>query len=243
MKGFGPETFGKLHADTYDALHDPGTTDDAVALLAELAGRGRTLELAIGTGRVALPLSQQGIEISGFDASPEMLAKLKEKPGGDRIPTSVADMASFDLGERFDFAFLIFNTIYNLTTQAEQVSCFKSVAKHLNPRGKFLVETFMPNRETFDNHQAVRTKHVSYNHVWLEAAQHDPVTQSISYQRIHITADGVSLSPLPMRYIWPSEMDLMAELAGMELIERWGSWQRAPFTKDSDMHVSVYQLK
>ena len=101
----------------------------------------------------------------------------------------------------------------------------------------------MPNRETFDNHQAVRTKHVGYDQVWLEAVQHDPVTQNLAYQRIHITEDGVRLSPLPMRYIWPSEMDLMAELAGMELIERWGSWRRAPFTKDSDMHVSVYQLK
>lgn len=243
MKGFAPETFGKMHAETYDALHDPGTTDDAVALLGDLAGRGRTLELAIGTGRVALPLSQQGLDIAGFDASPDMLAKLKEKPGGERIPTFLADMASFDLGERFDFAFLIFNTIYNLTTQADQVACFQSVAKHLNRRGKFLVETFMPNRETFEKHQAVRTKHVSFDAVRLEAVQHDPVTQNLAYQRIHITADGVTLSPLPMRYIWPSEMDLMAQLAGMDLVERWGDWHRAPFTADSDMHVSLYQLK
>ncbi|MEL6414143.1 MAG: class I SAM-dependent methyltransferase [Pseudomonadota bacterium] len=243
MKKFGPGTFGKLHAETYDALHNPGTTEDAVALLADLAGRGRTLELAIGTGRVALPLAEQGVDITGFDASPEMLEKLKEKPGGSRIPTSVADMASFDLEERFDFAFLIFNTIYNLTRQEDQVSCFQCVAKHLNPRGKFLVETFVPSKETFERHQAVRTKHVSFDQVWIEAVQHNPVTQNLAYQRIHITADGVSLSPLPMCYIWPSEMDLMAQVAGMKLIDRWGGWQREPFTADSDMHVSVYQLQ
>ncbi|MCH2250159.1 MAG: class I SAM-dependent methyltransferase [Cognatishimia sp.] len=243
MKKFGPGTFGKLHAETYDALHNPGTTDQAVSLLAELAGNGHTLELAIGTGRVALPLAEQGVDITGFDASPEMLEKLKQKPGGNRIPTSVADMASFDLEERFDFAFLIFNTIYNLTRQEDQVSCFQNVAKHLNPRGKFLVETFVPSKETFERHQAVRTKHVSFDQVWIEAVQHDPVTQNLAYQRIHITAEGVSLSPLPMRYIWPSEMDLMAELAGLKLINRWGGWQREPFTADSDMHVSVYQLQ
>lgn len=243
MKEFGPDTFGKLHAETYDALHNPGTTDDAVSLLADLAGGGRTLELAIGTGRVALPLAERGVDITGFDASPEMLEKLKQKPGGDRMPTVVADMASFDLGERFDFAFLIFNTIYNLTRQEDQVSCFQHVAKHLNPRGKFVVEAFMPDRETFERHQAVRTKYVSFDRVWLEAVQHDPITQNLSYQRIHISGDGVSLSPLPMRYIWPSEMDLMAQIAGMKLIDRWGSWQRAPFTADSDMHVSVYQLQ
>lgn len=243
MKGYEPDTFGKLHADQYDELHNPGTTEEAVALLGDLAGKGRTLELAIGTGRVALPLAKQGVEISGFDASTEMIAKLKEKPGGEDIPTFVADMANFELGERFDFAFLIFNTIYNLTTQQDQVSCFQSTAKHLNPRGKFLVEAFMPNRETFENHQAVRTKHVSFDSVWLEAVKHDPLTQNLNYQRIKISPEGTQLSPLPMRYIWPSELDLMAQLAGMKLIDRWGSWQRAPFTSDSQMHVSLYQLQ
>ena len=240
MKGFGPSTFGELNAEDYDRLHDPGTTDAAVDLIADLAGAGDVLELAIGTGRVALPLAARGINMTGFDASPDMLAKLKEKPGGADIPAHVADMAVFDLGQRFDFAFLIFNTLYNLTTQAEQVSCFQCVGDHLKPGGQFLVEAFMPDREVFVNNQAVRTRHVSFNTAWIEAVQHDPVTQQINFQRIGFTPDGIKMVPLPMRYVWPSELDLMAQLAGLTLQHRWGGWHREPFGAGSDMHVSVY---
>ena len=190
MKEFGPSTFGDLNADEYDALHDPGTTDACVDLIADLAGQGDILELAIGTGRVALPLAARGLNVSGFDASPQMLDILKAKPGGANLPTWVADMASFDLGQQFDFAFLVFNTLYNLTTQDDQVSCFKQAAAHLRPGGHFLVEAFMPNRETFENNQAVRTKHVDFDKVWLEAVQHDPVAQTLNYQRIRISSEG-----------------------------------------------------
>lgn len=242
MKGFGPSTFGELNAEDYDRLHDPGTTSAAVDLIADLAGSGDILELAIGTGRVALPLAARGISIAGFDASPEMQAKLQAKPGGADIPTHVADMADFALGQRFDFAFLIFNTLYNLTSQADQVACFQCTANHLKPGGQFLVEAFMPNREVFVNNQAVRTRHVSFDTAWIEAVQHDPVTQNINFQRIGFTPDGIKMVPLPMRYVWPSELDLMAQLAGMTLQHRWGGWQREPFTPASDMHVSVYAM-
>ncbi|MEM7459688.1 MAG: class I SAM-dependent methyltransferase [Pseudomonadota bacterium] len=241
MKEFGPSTFGDLNADEYDALHNPGTTDDCVNLIADLAGHGDVLELAIGTGRVALPLVQQGLKISGFDASPQMLDILKHKPGGSDIPAWLADMASFDLEQEFDFAFLVFNTLYNLTTQDEQVRCFQQVAKHLRPGGKFLVEAFMPNRETFENNQAVRTKHVDYDKVWLEAVQHDPVAQTLNYQRIRISQNGTELKPLPMRYVWPAELDLMARLAGLSSVAHWGGWHKQPLNRDSAFYVALYE--
>ena len=241
MKQFGPSTFGELNADEYDALHNPGTTDDCVSLIADLTGQGDILELAIGTGRIALPLAQRGLKVSGFDASPQMLDILKGKPGGADIPTWVAEMASFDLGQTFDFAFLVFNTLYNLTTQDEQLRCFQRVSEHLKPGGNFLVEAFMPNREGFENNQAVRTKHVDYDKVWLEAVQHDPIAQRLNYQRIRISQQGTELKPLPMRYVWPAELDLMARLAGLSPVAHWGGWHKQPLTRDSDFYVIVYQ--
>ena len=241
MKEFGPATFGQLNADEYDALHNPGTTEESVALIADLADQGRILELAIGTGRMALPLAARGLDVSGFDASPEMLDILKSKPGGTDIPTWVADMASFELDQQFDFAFLVFNTLYNLTTQKEQVSCFQHVAKHLKSGGKFLVEAFLPSREKFEQDQAVRTKFVGFDRVWLEAVQHDAVKQSLNYQRIRIDENGTTLKPLPMRYVWPSELDLMAKLAGLSPIAHWGGWQKQPLTSSSPFYVIVYE--
>lgn len=240
MKGFGPRTFGELYAEEYDELHDPGTTEDCVNLIAELA-QGRTiLELAIGSGRVALPLKSKGFDICGFDASPEMLELLKRKPGGSEIETWVADMADFALDRKFGFAFLVFNTLYNLTTQSAQVSCFQRVADHLEPGGLFLVEAFMPYREGFERDQSLQAKRVSISTVWLEAAKHDPVTQTVDYQRIRITEDGSQLMPLAMRYVWPSELDLMAALAGLEPVEKWGGWHKQPLTASSDMYVALY---
>lgn len=241
MKGFGPATFGELNAEEYDALHDPGTTEACVDLIAELAGDGDVLELAIGTGRIALPLAERGLRISGFDASPEMLKILEGKPGGSNIETWIADMASFDLERKYDFAFLVFNTLYNITAQKDQVACFQQVANHLRPGGRFLVEAFMPNRESFENNQAVRTKHVSFDSVWLEAVQHDPVAQTLNYQRIRITETGTRLKPLPMRYVWPAELDLMAQIAGLRPVAHWGGWQKQPLTASSDMYVIVYE--
>lgn len=241
MKGFGPKTFGELNAIEYDALHDPGTTDECVALISELAGDGAILELAIGTGRIALPLAARGLNVSGFDASPEMLQHLRDKPGSADVATWVADMASFEIDQQFDFAFLVFNTLYNLTTQEDQIRCFQQVAKHLKPGGRFLVEAFMPNRERFENNQAVRARHVGFDKVWLEAVQHDPVAQTLNYQRIRITEKGTELKPLPMRYVWPSELDLMARLAGLAPVAHWGGWHKQPLSPSSDMYVVLYE--
>lgn len=240
MKDYDAKTFGELHAKTYDGLHDPGTTDISVEFLAELIGDGKALELAIGTGRVAVPLAERGVKIHGFDASDKMLAKLKEKPGGKGIPVSVADMADFDLGETFDFAFLIFNTIFNLTSQEAQLGCFENAARHLNPGGKFLVETLVPDLSEFKNGQRTRINKLTTESAVFELAEYDSTTQHIDHQRIHFNEEGSRLVPLPMRYVWPPEMDLMARLAGLELEQRWGGWDRCDFDAKSSMHISLY---
>lgn len=241
MKDYGPGTFGELNAADYDALHDPGTTEAAVALLADLAGSGRTLELAIGTGRVALPLAERGIAIEGVEASPEMVANLRAKPGGEGIPVAIGDMADVPVEGAFDFVFLIFNTLFNLTSQEAQLRCFANVAKHLAPGGAFLVEAFVPDVAQFSDGRSLKPVHLDFRSLTLEAAIHDPVTQVIEYQYIRMTPDGTRLTPLPMRYAWPAEIDLMAKLAGLERESRWGGWDRSAFTAKSDMHVSLYR--
>ncbi|KCZ87606.1 class I SAM-dependent methyltransferase [Hyphomonas johnsonii] len=238
---FGPETFGELNAEDYDALHDPGTTDESVELIAEIAAGRRTLELAIGTGRLALPLAATGLEVHGIEGSPLMVAKLREKPGGDTVPVTIGDFADVDADGTFGHVFLAFNTLFNLTSQADQVRCFANVAKRLEPGGTFLVETFVPDAERTRSDQSLRAMKVGFKSVWLEAAIHDPVEQVIEFQRMRITEQGVRLVPLVMRYAWPAEIDLMANLAGLQLKHRWGGWRKEPFTADSRMHVSVYE--
>jgi len=241
MRNYGPETFGELNADEYDLLHNPGTTEAAVDLLSEFALSGRTMELAIGTGRVALPLAERGCRIEGIEASPLMVDKLREKPGGKDIPVTIGDMSEVRAEGTFDFVFLIFNTLYNLTSQAAQVKCFRNASDMLAPGGAFLVEAFVPDLSQFHNHRSVKPRHISFSALALEAAVHDPVTQRIDYQVMRVTSEGTRLTPLPMRYAWPQETDLMAELAGLTLENRWGGWDKCPFTADSRMHISVYR--
>lgn len=241
MKGYGPETFGALNAADYDRLHNPSTTDDAVDLLTDLSLGQRTLELAIGTGRVALPMAARGCEISGIEASPEMVAKLREKSGGRAIPVTMGDMAEVRAEGRFGFIFLIFNTLFNLTSQEAQLRCFQNAAEMLEPGGTFLVEAFVPDLSQFRDNRGLKPRHLDMHSLTLEAAIHDPVTQVIEYQYLRFTPEGIRMTPLPMRYAWPSEIDLMARLAGLTLESRWGGWDRSRFTAQSSMHVSVYR--
>lgn len=241
MKGYGPETFGELNAIDYDRLHDPGTTDAAVDLLTDLAGNSRTLELAIGTGRVALPMSQRGCQIEGIEASPAMIAKLREKPGGSAIPVTLGDMSEVYAEASFGFIFLIFNTLFNLTSQEAQIRCFQNAAAMLDPGGAFLIEAFVPDLAQFRNHRSLQPRQLAFGTLTLEAAIHDPVTQRIEYQYLRFTPEGTRMTPLPMRYAWPQEIDLMARLAGLTLESRWGGWGRTAFTADSRMHISLYR--
>ena len=241
VKEFGPSTFGELNAEDYDELHDPGTTDECVNLIAELAGSGTVLELAVGTGRIALPLTERGLSVHGIEGSERMVSKLKAKPGGESIPVVVGDFADVAVDGTYDFVFLVFNTLFNLTSQDDQVRCFHNVAERLRDGGAFLVEAVIPDVGGFQDGYRVRTKHVDFGSAWLEAAKYDPVRQLIEFQRIRITNEGVKLVPLPMRYAWPSEIDLMAQLAGLKLKYRWGGWDRTEFTSKSKMHISVYE--
>ena len=241
MRNYGPETFGELNADEYDLLHNPGTTEAAIELLSEFALPGRTLELAIGTGRVALPLAERGCRIEGIEASPLMVEKLRQKPGGHGIPVTIGDMSEVKADGMFDFVFLIFNTLYNLTSQAAQVNCFRNAASMLAPGGAFLIEAFVPDLSQFHDHRSVKPRHVGFSSLALEAAVHDPTTQRIDYQVLRVTSEGTKLTPLPMRYAWPQETDLMAQLAGMDLETRWGGWDKSDFTVNSRMHISVYR--
>lgn len=243
MRGYGPETFGDLHADRYDAgltADHHAATADSVKVLAELAAGGTVLELAIGTGRVALPLAARGLSVHGLDASPEIVAKLREKPGGDAIPVTIGDMADVAVDGTFDLVYLVFNTLFNLTSQRAQVRCFQNVAQHLNPGGVFVVETFVPDLSDFVEGQAVRALGITIDSARFEVVMHDPVEQMLLYQRVLVTDEGVRLNPLPMRYAYPAELDLMAQLAGLDLRQRWAWWDRSPFTAASKSHVSVY---
>jgi len=241
MNNFDSTTFGELYAQDYDALHNPGTTNAAVDFLWWLAANRKTLELAIGSGRVALPLSKLGLDIQGIDASPEMLALLHAKKGGPSIPVRVGDMADVKMDGTFGLVFLIFNTLFNLPSQEAQCRCFENAARHLDPGGCFLIETFVPDPTQFNGRQNLKTLRVDAKSVLIEATIHNPLEQTIDYQRILFSDKGMQLNPLPMRYAWPAEIDLMAKLAGLQLKERWGGWDRSPFTADSKTHISLYE--
>ncbi len=240
---YQPSTYGDRIADQYDVLHgdlDPTATVD---LLAELASGGPVLELGIGTGRVALPLSARGVAVHGLDASERMVSRLREKPGGADIPVTLGDFRDFRLGERFSLVYVPFNTFFALLTQDDQVQCFRCVAAHLRPGGRFLLECFVPDQTRFTRGQATYTHHVDTEQVYLEFTQHDPVAQRSTSQLVTLREDGIRMHPVQIRYAWPSELDLMARLAGMELEHRWdGGWRREPFTARSTSHVSVYRV-
>ena len=243
MEGYGTKTFGELNAERYDAMCEEmmaTKTLDSVETLAELAGGGRVLELAIGTGRVALPLTARGLSVHGIEASEAMVAELRKKPGGGAIPVTIGDMAEVRAEGAFDLVYLVFNTIFNLTTQAAQTSCFKNAARHLSDGGLFVVETVVPDFSEYVDGQRMKGSWATMDAARFEIAIHDRVAQTVAFQRIVICEDGTRMTPHFMRYAWPSELDLMAQLAGLERQERWAWWDRSPFTADSKSHVTVY---
>ncbi|MFJ4680401.1 MULTISPECIES: class I SAM-dependent methyltransferase [Kitasatospora] len=240
MSAWNAQTYGSRWAEIYDGLPWPGP-EQAVDFLAKLAGDGPVLELAIGTGRIAVPLVERGIEVHGIDSSEEMTEKLREKEGGAGIPVTKADISSFEVEQSYSLAFLVLNTIYALQTQEEQISCFSSAAAALEPGGHFVVEAFMPDPTRFRRNSWTQVHDMGLDHVLIEADKHDPSTQQILEQHIHLKQGKVELFPAFLRYVWPSEMDLMARLAGLTLVERTGGWLGEPFNARSGNHVSVYR--
>ncbi|MEU7846320.1 class I SAM-dependent methyltransferase [Micromonospora parva] len=235
-----PGLFGRLWAADYD---DPGNPDPAPAVdfLADLADGGPVLELAIGTGRVALPLAERGLDVHGVEASEEMLAHLRAKPGGERIPVVVADMADVPVTGEFRLAYLVFNTLFNLVDAERQADCFRNVARVLSPGGAFVIETFVPDPRDFDEDEQVQVWDVTEDSATIRLHRYDRPAQRFVRQTITFDGDGVHLKPFAMRYAWPHQIDEMAQQAGLRLTERYADWHRRPFQADSPSHISVYR--
>jgi SAM-dependent methyltransferase len=240
MDGYDNATYGAMWAADYDEIF-PGVAGAMIDRLAEFGANGRILELAIGTGRVALPLAERGIDITGIDISPEMVERLRGKRGGDSIPVVMGDFTDVSVEGAFRLIYLVFNTLFALTDQESQVRCFTNVAAHLEPGGRFVTETFYPDVTRFDRGQRLGALDVTLDEVRIEASRHDRVNQSIETQRVHLRDQGLKLYPVRVRYAWPSEMDLMARIAGLELENRWGGWNRERFDHQSQIHVSVFR--
>jgi SAM-dependent methyltransferase len=223
-------------ADMFDAA----AVDPAVDLLAELAGTGRALELGIGTGRIALPLAQRGVRVHGIDVSRAMVARLRAKPGGEDIGVTIGDFARTTVEGSFSLVYLVFNTISNLTTQAAQVACFQNAAAHLDPGGSFVIEVGVPGLQRLPPGETLHAFHVSETRWGFD--EYDVATQGLTSHHFEIVDGRVERLSVPFRYAWPAELDLMAQLAGMALRERWSGWKREPFTSDSRQHVSVWEM-
>ena len=238
----GPGAYGERIAADYDDLHahvDPG---DAVEALARLAAGGRVLELGVGTGRIALPLAARGVEVHGIDASGSMVARLRAKPGGETIPVTIGDFADAGVDGEFELIFVAFNTFFALLTQEEQVRCVRNVAARLSPRGVFVVEAFVPDMCRFDHAgQALRTHRVDGERVILSTSALDRAKQRISTRLLSLEGQAATQYPIEIRYAWPSELDLMAQLAGLGLRERWSDWRGGSFDAASPSHVSIYE--
>jgi hypothetical protein len=241
MKGYTPEmSFGEDVAKTYRDIRR-GDEAETVAFLAGLAGSGPALELAIGTGRIALPLAARGIRVDGIDLSPAMLAELAAQRGGGKISVTVGDFADVPVRGTYRLIYVVWNTLFNLLTQVDQVRCFENVAAHLTGDGVFVVEAYVPAfLYQLRNDQYVDAEAVRVDEVRLDVLRHDRTTQTIEESHVTLSAAGVHLNPVVQRYAWPGEIDLMARIAGLRLRNRWGGWDQRPFDSASDMHVSVY---
>jgi SAM-dependent methyltransferase len=234
--------FGEGVAKRYDqdaGMFDPAVVEPAVDFLADLAGGGAALELGIGTGRIALPLAQRGIDVHGIDLSLAMVARLRAKPGAERVAVTIGDFATTRVEGTFAVAYLVFNTIMNLTTQEEQVACFHNVVAHLEPGGCFVIEVGVPALQRLPPGETIQPFNVSPTHLGFD--EYDVANQGLISHH-YAERDGLfERTSMPFRYVWPSELDLMAQLAGMTLRERWSGWKREPFTSDSTSHVSVWE--
>ncbi len=219
-------------------MFDPAVVDATVEVLARLAGTGRALELAIGTGRIALPLAHRGVPVHGIDLSGAMVARLRAKPGGEAIAVTMGDFATTRVDGTFTLAYLVFNTIMNLTTQEAQVACFANAAEHLAPGGCFVVEVMVPDLRRLPPGQTAVPFEVSATRCGFDL--YDVATQGMSSYHLKIDGERAQYSSIPFRNVWPAELDLMAQLAGLRLRERWAGWRQEPFTSESRQHVSVW---
>ena len=242
MEGFDPaNSFGYEVSKRYDSGDGLGDEAETVAFLARLAAGTDALELAVGTGRLALPLARTGIRVDGTELSPHMIDRMREKPGGGAITVTMGDMSRVTTGRSYGLVYLVYNTIGNLLIQDDQVRCFENAARHLARGGTFVLECRIPEAPARRYPRFVNAEHIALDSVTLEACQYDPVTQVLDKNHVQIGTDGVVLSPIRLRLAYPAEFDLMARIAGLRLRERWGGWNGEPFTAASWRHVSVYE--
>ncbi len=235
-KSFGP--------DEAKAYRDLQRGDEAavVDFLHPLAGKGPVLELGIGTGRIALPLAIRGIEVEGIELSPAMIAGLRTRPRGDKIHVTRGDFAEVPVPGTYSLIYVVWNTFFNLLTQADQVRCFTNVSRHLLHGGCFVIEAYVPAYlYRLTDQQYVQAETILVDEVRLDVLRHDAATQTIEESHVSVSRSGVRVNPVVQRYVWPAELDLMAQMAGLRLRERWGGWSREPFNSESKLHVSVYQ--
>ncbi|MBK8823533.1 MAG: class I SAM-dependent methyltransferase [Anaerolineales bacterium] len=241
MKDFDPATsFGEDVAARYD--DDLRGDEDAAASFLSAIAQGRpALEFAIGTGRIAIPLAEKGIQVDGIELSPHMVERLRAKIGNHPINVTMGDMSTTTTNQHYGLVYLVYNTIFNLLTADDQIRCFQNAAHHLSPDGCFVVETALPHAWISpDKPDYVHAEHVGTDTVSLDVARYDPVTQLLEENHVHLTTQGITMSPIVCRLITPGEMDLMARIAGMRLIQRFANWQKTPFDIQSKAHVSVY---
>jgi len=244
MKDYEPEmSFGRDEAEAYrDMLR--GDEAAAVDFLHRLAGNGPALELGIGGGRIALPLAHRGVRVDGVDISSAMIAVLKSRPGADRISVTRGSFADVPVEGTYGLVYVVWNTFFNLLTQAEQVLCMKNVGRHLGIGGCFVVEAYVPAfLHRLSNQQYVQAEAVRVQEVRLDVLRHDSARQTIEESHVSLSPAGVRLNPVVQRYAWPAELDLMAQIAGLQLRERWGGWNREAFDSESRLHVSVYEKR
>ena len=232
-------------AENYDQssawMFAPEVVEPTVDFLAEFAGDGAALELAIGTGRVALPLRQRGVRVAGIDLSPDMVAQLRKKPGAEDIEVTIGDSASATVAGTFTLAYLVWNGIMNLTSQDAQVACFQNVARHLQPGGCFVVEVNMPDLQRLPRGEKFRPFHIGSTHLGFD--EYDVANQGLVSHHYRLRDEAWKASSMPFRYVWPAELDLMAQLAGMRPRERWSEWTREPFTSESEKLVGVWEKR
>jgi SAM-dependent methyltransferase len=241
MEGFYPKTsFGYETSKRYDAVEMRGDEEETVALLAQLARQRDALELAIGTGRIALPLMHAGVRVDGIEQSTHMVDRMREKPGGEDVHVVIGDMARTGMGRTYGLVYLVYNTIGNLLTQDDQVRCFENAARHLTDDGVFVLECRVPSAPARPGQQFVNAERVAADQVTLDIGRYDPVGQLLDENHVRISAGGISFGAISLRLANPPEFDLMARIAGLRLRQRIGGWRGEPFTAASWRHVSVY---
>ena len=237
--GYFDERVAARYDESAADMFDPAVVDPVVDLLVELAGSGRALELGIGTGRIALPLAQRAVPVHGIELSKAMAARLRAKPGAGDIDVTIGDFATTTVDGTFSVAYLVFNTIMNLTTQAAQVACFRNVAAHLEPGGRFVIEVGVPGLRTLPPGETAQVFHVSEDRWGID--EFDVANQGLTSHHFETVDGKIQRLSVPFRYAWPAEYDLMAQLAGMKLRDRWSGWKYEPFTSESIKHVSVWE--